>query len=42
MWMQVPEGNWFWYPKNNEQDEAIVWIGFEGGNTFIALMRATE
>lgn len=40
--MQVPEGNWFWYTKNNEQDVAWVWIGSEEGKTIISLMRGSE
>jgi len=41
-WMEMDEMRWGYYAKNNEQDGAMVWVGFDEGKTFIALMRATE
>jgi len=41
-WMEIEEMSWGYYSKNNEQDGAIVSIGFDEGKTFIALMRATQ
>ena len=41
-WMETDEMRWGYYAKNNEQDGAMVWVGFDEGKTFIALMRATE
>ena len=42
MWMETQEMNWGLYNKNNEQDSAMAWIGSEEGETFFALMRASQ
>ncbi|HEY98519.1 MAG TPA: hypothetical protein G4O16_10125 [Dehalococcoidia bacterium] len=42
MWMDAGDVAWGMYMKNNEKDAAYVWMMAEGGDTVIALMRATE
>jgi len=42
MWMAAEEMQWGYYSKNNEQDVAMIWIGFEEGKTGFALMRGSE
>lgn len=42
MWMTAEEMQWGYYSKNNEQDVAMIWIGFEEGKTGFALMRGSE
>lgn len=41
-WFDMQETAWGFYMKNNEKDAAYVWMIAEGGDTVIALMRATE
>lgn len=41
-WVEVPDGRWGMYNKNNEQDAAMIWVARKEGNTVIALMRASE
>lgn len=42
MEVEMEEMQWGWYTKNNEQDVAMIWIGFEEGETGFALMRGSE
>ena len=42
MWADMGEIAYGMYMKNNEKDAAMVWISSEGGDTMIALWRASE
>jgi len=42
MWMEAEGIAWAFYTKNNEADGAMFWVSSEEGETFFALMRATE
>ena len=41
-WMEVPDMSWGLYSKNNEEDEAMVWVALDDGDTVIAMMRARQ
>ena len=42
VWMEAEGVVWGYYSKNDEADGAMFWCGSEEGETFFALMRATQ
>jgi len=42
MWMEAEGIAWAYYTKNGEKDGAMFWTASEEGETFFALMRATQ
>jgi len=41
-WMDIQETSWGAFSKNNDRDDAIVWISTDGDYTVFALMRASN
>ena len=42
MWMEAEGIAWAYYTKNGENDGAMFWTASDEGETFFALMRATQ
>jgi len=41
-WMDMQDTIWGTFSKNNDRDDAIIWISSEEGHTVFALMRASN
>jgi len=41
-WMDLQDTSWGAFSKNDDRDDAVIWIGSEEGYTVFALMRASN
>ena len=41
-WLDIQETSWGAFSKNDDRDDAIIWISSEEGHTVFALMRASN